>query len=90
MSNPKAYCPECKHEVDCLVEKGSLCCPDCWHKFRQSDIGSETENKKEDAGLWADLLAALRVLFIFILVLAGVFLVFLAFVYAACSGMGNI
>jgi hypothetical protein len=90
MSNPKAYCPNCKDEVDCLVEKGSLYCPHCWNRSGQSDISPETENKKEEVGLAADLLAVLRVFFIAVLVVAGVFLVFLAFAYAACSHMGGI
>jgi hypothetical protein len=90
MNEPKRYCPNCKREVICLVERGSLYCPGCWNKFEQSETGVESGNKKEEPGLLADLAAGVRATFIFLLVLLGIFLVFLAFVYAACSGLNNI
>ena len=90
MSNPKAYCPNCKNEVALVAEGSFLLCPNCRHKFEQSDIDSKTVETKEVVGLMADLVAVLRVLVIFILALAGVFLVLLAFLFAACSQMGHI
>lgn len=90
MSQLKGHCPNCNNEVD-FATKGSLVvCAVCGHEFGGSDIGVQTENRKEGPGLMDDLLAALRVLGIFLLVLAGVFLVLLGFLYAACSHMGSI
>lgn len=87
MSELKGHCPNCNNEVDFVTKGSSQYCPDCWHTLKQSDIGAQTENRKEGSGLMEDLLAVLRVLGIFLLVLAGIFLVFLAFVFAACSHM---
>lgn len=90
MSEPKGNCPTCKNEVDFVVKGSFLFCPNCGHKFEQSDIGAQTANGKENVGFLADLTAAIRLIFIILLVLAGIFLVFLAFLYAACSHMGSI
>ena len=90
MSELKGHCPNCKNEVEFVTKGSSLYCPVCWHTFEQSDIGAQTENRKEGPGLMDDFLALLRVLGIFLLVLAGIFLVLLGFLYAACSHMGSI
>lgn len=87
MSELKGHCPNCNNEVEFVTKGSFLYCPVCWHTFKQAGMGAKTENRKERPGLLDDLLAALRVLGIFLLVLAGIFLVFLAFLYAACSNM---
>lgn len=88
MSEPKGNCPNCKNEVEFVRKGSSLYCPVCWHTFEQTDIAAQTENRKEDLGSLTA--SAVRVILMLLLVLAGIFLVFLAFVYAACSHMGNI
>ena len=87
MNEAKRYCANCKREVIGLFERGSLYCPDCWNKLEQPETGAKSENRKENLSLRDDFFAVLRVLSIFALVLVGIFLVFLAFVFAACSGM---
>ncbi|HTV42988.1 MAG TPA: zinc ribbon domain-containing protein [Candidatus Sulfotelmatobacter sp.] len=83
MSELKGYCPNCKS----AVKESALFCPNCGHTFEQASIGAQTENQDKSPGLMDHLLAAVRVLGIILLVLAGMFLVFLAFLYAACSHM---
>jgi uncharacterized Zn ribbon protein len=90
MSEPKRNCPKCKNEVEFVAQGSSQYCPVCWHTIEQSDTGEQSENRKEMPGWLGDLLAVVRVLVIFLLVLAGMFLVLLGFLYAACSHMGTI
>jgi len=87
MSGPKAFCPKCKREVNCLVEQESLCCPVCRYKFEQSDPGAKPEIRTEKFDLLEAFLKCLRAIFIAALVIAGIFLVLLAFLFAACSHM---
>ena len=90
MSELKGHCPNCNNEVEFVTKGSSLYCPVCWHTFGQSVVVAQTESRKEGPSLMDDLLAAARVLGILLLVLAGMFLVLLGFLYAACSHMGSI
>jgi hypothetical protein len=90
MSKPTANCPKCKREVDCFIERGSLFCERCWYRFESPEPGEKIENGNRKSGLVGEFLAIARGAFIFLLVLAGIFLVFLAFIYAACSQIGKI
>jgi hypothetical protein len=87
MSSPKAYCPKCKREVDCLVERGSLYCPHCRYKFEQFDPDAKPEIRTAKEDLLEAFLKSLRAIFIVLVIFVGVILVFLAFAYAACSAM---
>ncbi len=90
MSKPTGYCPNCKKEVEFLVERGSMFCPDCWNKVKQPEIGAKKENPDGKSEFLEGLIKCFRLMFIVALVLAGVALVLLAFLYAACSNMGKI
>lgn len=61
-------------------------CPDCWNKLPPPETGTGTQKAEYFEGL----LKCLRLMLIVGLVLAGIALVLLAFVFAACSHMGNI
>ena len=90
MSGPTGYCPNCKNEVEFVVEGSFLLCPDCGHKLEKPVIGARMEKRDEKSEFLEGLLKCLRLMFIAALVLAGIALVLLAFLYAACSQMGNI
>ena len=87
MSSPKAYCPKCQREVDCLVESGSLCCPGCRYEFEQSDPGAKPEIRTAKEDFLEAFLKSLRAIFIVLAIFVGVILILLAFAYAACSAM---
>ena len=85
MSKPTGHCPNCKNEVEFLVEGSSLSCPKCGHK-----LGARTEKRDDKSEYLEGLLKGLRLMFIVALILAGIALVVLAFLYAACSGLNKI
>lgn len=90
MSGPTGYCPNCKNEVEFIVEGSFLFCPQCAYKLERSQMGARTENRDKKSEYAEGLLKCLRLMFIVGLIVAGIFLVLLAFLYAACSGMRNI
>jgi hypothetical protein len=84
MSGLSGYCTNCKKEVELLVGESFLTCPQFGHRLERP------QNRNEKSEFLEGLIKCVRLMFIVAFVLAGIFLVLLAFLYAACSHLGNI
>jgi hypothetical protein len=81
MNDTKSFCRHCKKAVEFVPLENAVVCPDCGQRYELSEITQATDS--EGSG-------CLRSFVILLLILLAIGLVGLAFIYAACSGMGNI
>jgi hypothetical protein len=78
MGETKSFCRKCKAQVDFIVRDEMLECPACGQQYAKSEIAPGWKDEAK---------GCLKVFVVFILVLLGLVLLALAFLYAACSHM---
>jgi len=84
MSDSKIICWSCNNEVELIVRDNRSFCPICGCEFKSFETKTEIE-KQDDKGSF------LRSCLVALLVLAAIFFVLLAFIFAQCSqGMHGI
>jgi hypothetical protein len=88
MSDLKSFCPRCKKNVDFTVVgefmTGIATCPECAGNFALDLVKPRAPKNDQGGGLG-------RTLLTIFLALLALFLVLLAFIFAACSqGLRNI
>lgn len=83
MNETKIFCRQCKKFENFTAVEKFMVCPNCGHKFEPSEMSHAVGEVQKDG--------CLQSIFWVLAVLVGIFLIALAFIYAACAqGLKNI